>query len=160
MSAITYRPAWRLKDPQIEIDALDFWAQLKVISPAAAQQRVPELVAGAYQDGKMVAVATAVITYLPNLRAKFAMFRCAVSPDCRKAGLCANISCYSRDVIERWSLANPNEQVMGFGATVQAPELMMKQRQPYWTENGLTLVGFTPNGQQLRVVWFRHAVIE
>jgi hypothetical protein len=160
MSAVVYRKGWKLKDPDIERDALEFWGKLKVISEDAAHQRVPEIVCGAYVDDKMVAVATASISYLPNLRAKFAMFRCAVSPDCRRGGVCANISCFSRDVIEDWSLANPYEQVMGFAATVQAPELMMKQREPVWTENGLFLVGFTPRGQQLRAVWFRHAVIE
>ena len=46
---------------------------------------------------------------------------------------------------------------MGMGCLVQGVELSAKKAQPIWPISGLRLVGYSDQGDQIRVVWFKHA---
>ncbi len=157
-----FRPAWRRADPKIENDAREFWRAMRLIGPAQIEQRIPELIAAAYVDGRLVAVSTAEFNMLPQLRARFAMYRCLVSPEYRRHHLSYRISAYSREVLEEWSLANPAEKVVGMAAIIQAREYKQKQREAMWPEYGLNLnlIGYNNVGSQVRVAWFKHAHVE
>jgi len=157
-----FRPAWRKADPQIENDAREFWRAMRLIAPPEIERRIPELVAAAYENGRLVAVSTAEFSMLPQLRARFAMYRCLVSPEYRRHHLSYRISGYSREVLEQWSLQNPHEKVVGMAAIIQAREYKFKQREPLWPEYGLNLnlVGYNNVGSQIRVAWFKHGLVE
>ncbi len=134
-----FRTAWRRADPQIESDAREFWRAMRLIAPPEIERRIPELVAAAYVDGRLVAVSTAEFNMLPQLRARFAMYRCLVAPEYRRHHLSYRISGFSREVLEQWSLANPHEKIMGMAAIIQAREYKFKQREAMWPEYGLNL---------------------
>lgn len=157
-----FRPAWRRADAQIENDAREFWRAMRLIGPAQIEHRIPELIAAAYVEGRLVAVSTAEFNMLPQLRARFAMYRCLVSPEYRRHHLSYRISAYSREVLEEWSLANPGEKVVGMAAIIQAREYKQKQREAMWPEYGLNLnlIGYNNVGSQVRVAWFKHAHVE
>ncbi|HTO39933.1 MAG TPA: hypothetical protein VL026_03080 [Rhizomicrobium sp.] len=160
--AFEFRPAWHRADPKIEADVRAFWQQLRLIPPAEIERRIPELIATAYVDGKLVAVSTADFNVLPQLRARFAMYRCLVSPEYRRHHLSYRISAYSREVLEQWSLENPGEKVVGMAAIIQAREYKHKQQEAMWPEYGLNLnlIGYNNVGSQIRVAWFKHAHVE
>lgn len=157
-----FLPAWRRADPKIEQDAREFWRAMRLIAPPEIERRIPELVAAAYVDERLVAVSTAEFNMLPQLRARFAMYRCLVSPEYRRHHLSYRISGYSREVLEEWSLANPHEKIVGMAAIIQAREYKQKQREPMWPEYGLNLnlIGYNNVGSQVRVAWFKHGLVE
>ena len=66
----------------------------------------------------------------------------------------------SRNVLERWSLEAPQEQVQGVAAVIQAANIEEMKRLPKWPRSGLDLVGYTQDGQQIRVAWFDHARLD
>ncbi len=152
-----FRPAWKLDDPEIARDAQAFWRAQGVLGPQEAERRVSELCAVAYADGKVVGVATAYLTELETLKSRFAIFRCSVAPE--RQNLPYRMAVFSRQVLERWSADNPQEDVMGMAAIIPSGQFREAQRNPLWTEGGLnlTLVGHTRSGDQLRVAWFTHA---
>ncbi|HVZ70600.1 MAG TPA: hypothetical protein VG891_14145 [Rhizomicrobium sp.] len=157
-----FRIAWRKADPRIENDAREFWRGMRLIAPPEIERRIPELIAAAYVDGRLVAVSTAELSMLPQLRARFAMYRCLVSPEYRRHHLSYRISGFSREVLENWSKENPHEKIVGMAAIIQAREYKIKQREPMWPEYGLNLnlVGYNNVGSQVRVAWFKHALVE
>ncbi|HEY4125817.1 MAG TPA: hypothetical protein VGM36_14450 [Rhizomicrobium sp.] len=157
-----FRPAWRRADPQIQADVREFWGAMRLIPPAEIERRIHELIAVAYVNGKLVAVSTSELNMLPQLRARFAMYRCLVSPEYRRHHLSYRISAYSREVLEAWSLENPGEKVVGMAAIIQAREYKQKQREAMWPEYGLNLnlIGYNNVGSQVRVAWFKHAHVE
>lgn len=157
-----FRPAWRKADPAIEADVRAFWNAMRLIPPPEIERRIPELIAVAYVEGKLVAVSTAEFSILPQLRARFAMYRCLVSPEYRRHHLSYRISAYSREVLEQWSLENPGEKVVGMAAIIQAREYKQKQQEAMWPEYGLNLnlIGYNNVGSQVRVAWFKHARVE
>ena len=154
--------AWMKDDWKIEADAKAFWEKLGLISAEERERRVKELCGAAYLDGVLVAVSTVTVSVVPQVRAKLGMYRCAVDPDHRRQDLAERISGYTRQVLEAWSVENPREKVLGYGAIIQAPELMRKRLEPIWFDWGtdLVLCGYTQRGEQIRIGWFRHTKLE
>ena len=149
------RSAWRRGDEAIEADAIAFWRRLAILpANVAPETRAKELVAVAYKDGRLVGVTTAALTRLEFLRARFAMIRAAVDPDYRRSRAAFALAVYSRDLIERWSCEHRHERVAGLGAIVESPDLVARQREPFWPQTRFGLVGYTKDGRQIRVSWF------
>ncbi len=160
MSDISIAPAWRLNDETIERAAIEFWTRLNILPPGTAPAaRAKELVAIARQSSEVAGVATASIEALPTLRSRLAMVRCAVAPPYRKSRLASELIAGSQPILERWSLDNPSALLQGIGIVLEA-DLGDKARQPVWPRTGLTLIGYTPQGKQIRVAWFRHARVD
>jgi len=154
-SEFDIRPAWRLDDPQLEADAIDFWRRLHILpGETSPEKRAKELVAAAYKDGKLVAVTTAAISRLDFLKARFAMIRAAVDPDFRRTHAATDLAYFTRNLLEAWAAENPSERLAGMGAIVEAKELTEISRMPVWPASRLGLVGHTANGRQIRVYWF------
>jgi hypothetical protein len=159
MSDITFRPAWRKADAELERDAKTFWQSGPgLLSARAADERIHELCALAYRDGCPVGVSTATIEFVPRFRSHMAVYRCAVAGGLRHQPLSWTITDYSREVLEQWSLENPDEKVMGLMAVIQSKVLVTRYPQVFGVVN-MTFTGFTPSGFPIRVAWFKHATI-
>lgn len=163
MLNVQFVNAWLKEDWKLEADAKAFWAKLGLVSPEERDRRVKELCALGYVDGQVAVISTVTVSPVPQVRARLGMYRCAVDPEFRRQDLAERISGYTRQVLEMWSVENPQEKVLGYGAIIQAPELMMhKGLEPIWHDWGtdLVLAGYTQRGEQIRVGWFRHARLE
>jgi hypothetical protein len=155
------RPAWRREDRQAEADAIAFWTRLGLLpSHATSEDRARELVAVAYRDGRVAGVVTAEVGILPQVRARLAMVRGAVDPELRRSQIGFALLLAARRILEAWSAEHPDEGLAGIGGIVESRDLMAAQSQPYWPVSRFGLIGFTPDGRQIRVSWFDHARVE
>jgi hypothetical protein len=155
------RPAWRRDDAAIERDAIAFWNRLGILpNHARPEARAKELAAAAYQDSRLCGVATVNLARLEQLRGRFAFLRCAVDPEHRRSYAARALTKFSRDLLEAWSAENPQERVLGLAVVVQSAQLTRRQRCPVWVNTQLNLVGHTDKGDQIRVSWFAHAVLD
>lgn len=159
MSAITFRTAWRKADPALERDARAFWESIRLPRGVDPERRAQELCAVAYRDNQPVGVSTATIEMIERFRCRMAVYRCAVKIGLRRTPLSWTITEYSRDVLERWSLENPSEKVMGLMAVIQSRELILRYPEVVMPAANLVFVGFAPAGFPIRVSWFKHATI-
>jgi hypothetical protein len=151
-----YRPAWRRDDPEIEADAIAFWNRLGILPPGVAPEaRAKELAVAAYRDGRLIGVSTATLDRLDFLRARFAMLRAAVDPEYRRSRAAFGLALATRAVIERWSMEHPEERVAGLAAIIESPDLVARQKEPFWPNTKFGLVGYTREGRQIRVSWFK-----
>jgi hypothetical protein len=156
-----YRPVWLAVDTPTQVEVMTFWSRHGFLprgaDPAA---RIAQLCVLAHaDDGVLVGVSTIQIRPVALLRARLAMFRCAVAPDRRRAGVATQLVVRSKAVLEAWALANPEREVLGMGCVVQGAELETKQSQPLWPLSELGVAGFNARGEQLRVAWFAHAMV-
>jgi hypothetical protein len=152
---VEFRPAWRLGDPQIIADAIGFWKRLAILPRnVTPEERAEELVIVAYRGGRIVGVITADVGILPQVRARLAMLRTAVDPDLRRSHVGLAMLLDAQQILKTWSAQNPGERLAGTGGIVEAPELDAAQNYPAWPLPRLHLVGFTPDGRQIRVSWF------
>ena len=154
---VELRPAWRLGDARIEADAIAFWNRLGILPPnVRPEDRAKELVAAAYRDGVLIGVTTAAFDRLESLRARFAFARVAVDPGERRTHAAIALGVYTRDLLERWAEAHPEERIAGMAGVIENQEIVERLKEPYWPVTRLRLVGFMPDGRQIRVAWFDH----
>jgi GNAT superfamily N-acetyltransferase len=152
---VEFRPAWRLGDRQIQADAIAFWKRLAILpSDVTPEERARELVIAAYQGDRIVGVITADVGILPQVRARLAMLRTAVDPAHRRSHVGLAMMLAAQRLLETWSAQHPGERLAGTGGIVEAPELIPAQNYPAWPLPRLDLVGFTPDGRQIRISWF------
>jgi hypothetical protein len=57
-------------------------------------------------------------------------------------------------ILEGWAAGHPEERVGGFGGIIESNELRAAQNLPYWAQWRYGLIGFTPDGRQIRLSWF------
>jgi len=154
---IEIRPAWRLDDAAVEADAIAFWTRLNLLPPGISPEaRAKELIAAAYKDGRLIAVATATIEYFPHLRARFAVLRGATDPEHRRSRAQLALAVPSRRILERWAIDHPQEKLAGGLAFIDPAEWGDFARLPVWPESELGFIGFANDGRQVRVAWFDH----
>lgn len=155
---VVFRPAWHLADPVIERDAEAFWRRENLLAAdMPLQERMSELCMAGYDDeGALIAVSTAKIEYVGFLGCKLALFRCAVASDKRRSRLATVIMAHSREHLEQWSLAHPEEAVMGMITVTQTDAFDTRPQRGILRSSHLGFVGWTAAGNPIRVAWFEH----
>ena len=161
MPGIELRPAWRADDPDVQRDAAAFWRRLgNLPADVTPEERAREVVLAAYNEGRMVGVVTASIGLFERVRARVAMLRGSVDPAVRRSHVAGAMFFQALDMLEAWAAANPDERVAGVGGILESRELAGIQRIPYWPQTRFNLIGFTADGRQIRLRWFRDFVLD
>ena len=162
MAELEYHNAWHKSDPELMGDARAFWEELGQVPEEEIEERLPQLCAIAYDSGKVVGVSTAYPYIYPRLRSRFAYYRTAIDPNYRRKRVAASLCSFSWRVIGDWAKEHPEEELQGLFIILQAKEFKSRQRNPMVHLLGITysLVGYTPSGYQMRVVWFENADVE
>ena len=151
------RIAWRRDDPAIEADAIDMWTRLGILPPEVKpEDRAKQLAAAAYSEGRLAAVATGVVEHIEFLRARFVVIRTMTAPDFRRTHVQLALALPTMTMLEDWAKANPDEKVAGLIAFVEPGVWGEAARMPRGPHFGWTLVAYTHDGKQVRVVWFDH----
>jgi hypothetical protein len=155
------RPAWRRRDPDLARDALGFWRRFDLLPRGAMiEERLKGLCAVAYKAGEVAAVSCAFLELNAQLRARLAMYRCAIAPQHRRSVVLGEITEASRLILLDWARAHPGEQVKGMGTVTETPLNMLGA--PIWRHKDLrlVLVGWTSEGYPIRVAWFPGVRVE
>lgn len=155
-AGVALRPAWRRGDARIEADAVAFWKRLGILAPGISPDaRARQLVVVAYRGAEIVAVITAELDRIDQVRARLAVIRGAVDPAERRGHIAIAMLLEARRILELWSAENPDEWLAGLAAAIEAPELVALEKNPFWPLSQFGVIGFTPAGRQVRVSWFR-----
>jgi len=155
------RLAWRRNDPQIGADAIEMWSRLGILpQDVKPDDRAKQLVSAAYSEGRIAAVATGVVEYIDFLRERFLVMRSMTAPDFRRTHAQVALALPTMPFLEEWAKAHPEERIAGLIGFVEPGAWGEAARLPRGPYFGWTLVGYTQDGQQVRVVWFDHYRIE
>ena len=159
-SALQLRGIWRRADAAVERDVLACWSQ-----GADLNRRLKNLCVVAYKGGKIVGTLETPLRRIEILRTRLAMIRLA-GPTARHGAslgtrlLPARLVVAGQTILEDWSRAHPEEQVMGVGAIVPPGTYGPRMKRAVWEPTGLILANQSPQGVQLRVSWFAHGRVE
>jgi hypothetical protein len=155
------RFVWRRDDPRVEADAIEMWTRLGVLPEEVRPQgRAAQLASAAYSEGRIAAVATGVVEYIDFLRARFIVMRSMTAPEFRRTHAQVALAVPTMPGLEAWAKANPEEKVAGLIAFVEPGAWGEAARMPRGPHFGWTLVAYTHDGKQVRVVWFDHYRVE
>jgi hypothetical protein len=150
---VKFLPAWKLENPQYERDAIEMWKETGRLNPGvSAELRSKGLVALAYSGKRLVGISTAQVLMHEPLRQRFAFMRLMIRPEAEKSGLVVPLTFLFRETLREWSLANPQADVAGYAAVIANRGYGARPV----LNAGLTLVGHTEKGSQIRVQWWDH----
>lgn len=148
---LNYRRVWRREVRHVMEDAVAMWKREGILpGNVNPEDRARELAIAIYDGGEIAGCLTADIHVLPRLRAKFAFCRSFIAPAWRGRRLTDRLMVDGHDELRRWAEAHPEEGLAGCAAIYENEALGRSPVEP----SGLCLIGYTPKGQQLRVLWF------
>lgn len=159
---IVYANVWKKMNGKARLGAMALWeSTFGADMPCHIKNsRLEALCAVAYAGDEVIAVSTIGIEMPKTLYAKVGWFRCLVKPEFRKRHIATELAVRAKAALEEWSIENPHEAVLAFGTFVESPLLLEHAKNPIWPRTGLTIVGYTQKGMQIRVAWFKHARVE
>ncbi|MBI1261444.1 MAG: hypothetical protein GC184_06940 [Rhizobiales bacterium] len=157
MPEFTFFPVWRKNDSKVEADVKATWAKHNILPEGVdPEKRVKQLCVVAYEGDQVAGISTMDIAPYKPLRKRFGFFRAFTIPGFGNQDIARGLAVNCRDVLNQWSIDNPQEAVAGMMAVYQAKGM---GRRPVGV-SGLTLIGYTPEGYQVRVIWFDHVTID
>lgn len=154
MSDVEYVVGWQKSDPKLEADAKAVWASHGLLPvDITPEERAKEIGAIAYIDGQVVGISTLMLhPYKPLKGRRFGFLRVFTLPEFEQQSVAIGLAIHCRDALEQWSRDNPQEKVFGMAAIYQSDKL---GHYPIGV-SGLTLIGYSASGEQVRVYWFNH----
>lgn len=154
MSEPEYTVAWKKNDPKLEADAIAVWKDHSSLpADVRPEDRAKELCTLAYVDGKVAGISTiAIQPYKPLGNRRFGFLRVFTLPQFEQQSIAIGLAISCREALRQWSVDHPAEKLYGMAAVYQSDKL---GHYPIG-ESGLTLIGYGPNREQIRVVWFNH----
>jgi hypothetical protein len=157
VAGFNIRVAWQRDDAGIAADAIEMWARLGILPlEVTPEDRAKQLVAAAYEGDRIAAVATGVAEQIDFLRARFLVMRSMTAPEFRRTHAQVALALPTMTLLEEWAKAHPEEKIAGLIGFVEPGAWGEAARMPKGPYFGWTLVGYTHDGKQVRVVWFDH----
>lgn len=153
LSDIRYVTAWKQGDARLEGDVMAMWRDMGLMPQGGRpEERLRELVVLAYKGERLVGITSADVKPYAPLRQRFAFMRLLMRAEAAGSGLAVSLTVQLREVLRRWAFDNPQEQLAGYGAVIGEKVYMADPV----LASGLTVVGYTPEGHQVRIFWWDH----
>ena len=109
-------------------------------------------------EGQIIAISTAYPSYIKRLNNHFFAFRCFLTPENRIPGLMTKITALTLEYLETVQ-NNYDPKMIGVITEVQNERLHEHRREAVYPETGMVFIGYSKNGNQLRVSYFKGARI-
>jgi len=159
MQNINFKRVWG--DSEYQNQIIDFWNLLNVLPKEVnPEQRAKLAVMIALAEGeKIVGVSTAErvkVTYLNNNH--FYNYRTLIDPAYRIPGLVDKMAVDSIDFLE--SIFTKSEtDCIGVITLIESTRTRALKRKVVYAATGLTLIGHTPKGAEIRIKYFKGATV-
>jgi hypothetical protein len=157
MADVRYVDVWQRVDADVRAHACALWRETDAVPEQERDKRAESLCVVAYEGADLVGVSTVFLATMDAVRSRVGFLRVLVAKGRRGEHLATELAGRCVEVLKAWSLDHPDEMLKGMAAVIQSPELSEKCRDPVWPRTGLTVIGYTPRGEQIRLVWFDHA---
>jgi hypothetical protein len=138
-----------------------FWEREQAnVSGAEATRRLDEVVAHVVdENGEMVAVATVAHKILPRLGQPMYYYRCFVGKAWRSSKLVRPLLRHTQKVLEKYARAH-DYPCIGILLELENEGFVDTLRWARWPSVGFSYIGISPRGLDLRVWYFRGALLK
>jgi hypothetical protein len=150
---LVLKDVWKKNDVIAEGDAISAWKAAAALSPETdLQARAQLLCVVGYYSGRLAALSTCQIEYVPNIREMMAVFSVFVVPEHRQKGFVIPLTYAVHETMSRYALANPKLKIGGTMGIVLVRGTMDKPV----TNAGLVLIGYSLQNHPIVLRWFDH----
>jgi hypothetical protein len=150
---------WKQITPELRQEVMDFWLSEGALGdPESAAKRADQvLCVGRDGDGAIWAVGTAYLGVLSTLGQPTYFCRAFIAA--RRRGQRAMMPFFRamRDMLEAYNRSLPKPEAIGILLELQNEMLSKRYRLAYEPEADAYFIGYSPRGNQLRLVYFEGA---
>lgn len=152
---------WQHLDPAVGEAIRQFWLREQAnVAGAEAIHRLTEVVAHIVdENNNMVAVATVAVKVLPRLGQPMYYYRCFVGKAWRSSKLVRPLLRHTQHVLEKYARAH-DFPCIGILLELENEGFADTLRWATWPGVGFNYIGISPRGLDLRVWYFRGAVLK
>ena len=152
---------WQHLDPAVGEAIREFWLREQAnVAGAEAVHRLTEVVAHIVdENNNMVAVATVATTVLPRLGQPMYYYRCFVGKAWRSSKLVRPLLRHTQRVLEKYARAH-DFPCIGILLELENKGFADTLRWANWPGVGFSYIGISPRGLDLRVWYFRGALLK
>jgi hypothetical protein len=155
-------PVWKRIGPALGRELVELWDRTRAIAdPFTAAARSNQAVCiGRDASGTIRAVGTAVLRVLPRLQEPLYYYRQYFDPQVRGQGQAMPFFLRARAVLAAHNAALPAPESLGVLLEVENAQLATRYTEAHIAAAGLTFIGYSPRGLQLRVAYFPDARLQ
>lgn len=141
-------------------EVVKIWTESAGLDQNEAQRRLTELVMVVKDNrGKVVGISTAVKSHVPQLQNYVFLYRCFILPEFRAPALDTQMIVRSKNYLHQVSKSEMEKKCVGIMVIVQNEILKKNWRQAVWRGADMMYIGNTPNGDHMRIGYFKGARI-
>jgi hypothetical protein len=150
---LIFRDVWQKNDAKAERDAIAAWhAADDRLGNLTTDARAKALCVVGYDNGRICAISTCQILYMPIVRENMAFIQVFVPPEDRQKGLVVPLTLASHVAMSRFALEHPALEIGGTAGRVAVRGTMDKPV----TNALMVLIGYSIKNEPLVVRWFDH----
>lgn len=155
------QPVWKQMTPELKDELVAFWkANDAVRDPTRAARRAEQAICLARDaSGAISAVGTAEIRVLPRLLQPMYYFRLFLAKSVRGQEQMMPLFNACRETLQAYNAALPTPESIGVLVELESQFLARFYKRAYVAEADSTFIGYSPRGLQLRVSYFKDAVL-
>jgi hypothetical protein len=159
MANIEIRTVWQKDDPAASHDVVALWDESGAIFPKDRPDRLKELVAAAYVDGKIAGACTARPIDYKVLRAQVFHIRSTILAGAQHDEVLLCLLSSAKSVLQPWAQVHADKRLKGILAIFDSDAYDGLYAEPIirWHGIELVLTGCTDEGRQIRTIWFDDA---
>ena len=157
---ITFEEVFGKVDIKLSGEVIDIWKKYNLLSKGESGMERAQQVAIIVKNKnhEIIGISTAYSTYVKQLKNTLFVFRCMLIPEYRYPGLLTKLTVITRDYLE-YIHKNHEPLCIGLITEVQNPKLAKYRREAVYPGSGFIFIGYTKNGNQVRVYYFKGAKI-
>lgn len=162
MANLELRAVWQTDDSAVARDVAMLWDELAVVFPKDRAARLKELVAIAYDGGKIVGACTARSIDYKVLRTPVFYLRPTILPGAQHDDVLIRLLSAAKHVLQPCAQAHPDERAKGILVMFDSDAFDALYSEPVLRRQDVELIltGYTDAGHQIRVQWFDDARLE
>ena len=154
-------PVWKQVTPALRDELVAFWTANGAVSdPQRASARADEVVCVVRDEqGALCGACSAQVRVLPRLRQPMYYMRMFLAKSARGMGQAIPLHNATRDALAAYNRTLERPEALGVLLEFESRFLSSRFKQAYHPEGDSTFIGYSPRGLQMRVSYFKDAVL-
>ncbi len=161
-SNLRYQNVWKNVDEEVKKGVYELWDEQTggAMTAEMKRNRIESASVVAYDGEKVVAVSTIALQKHQSLWCKVGYFRCIVHSEYRRKGVASQLAIRCKKVLAEYSEEHPDQRIHAMGIQISGKLLGDRGKQPFWSELGMAMVGYSQGNMQLRIAWLDHVRLD
>ncbi|MEQ8423531.1 MAG: hypothetical protein RIA63_02405 [Cyclobacteriaceae bacterium] len=158
----SFENLWKRNPSELKKEILTIWKQFNPdLEGEKAEERLNQLVFVIKNEfGQVIGISTAHKAFIKQLRNYLYSIRILIVPSARQPGLASKLIVETRDFLESIHQEDKENKCIGVITLVENEQYAEARKEAIWKASQMVYIGNSGKGFQIRVYYFKDAVIK